>query len=108
MQVEIKKNSRPDLWSALRSPLTEQYTNRAPKTDSYGIYLVFWYGELEGHRAESPPFGKHPVDAPELKEEANRHRKKPVKSRPVSSTKAGRHEQREKLMMGFVCIRICI
>ena len=108
MLVEIKKNSHSDLWSALRSQLIEQYTNRTPKTDTYEIYLVFWFGELDGHHTESPSFGKHPVDAPELKEqpkeEANRHRKKPVKSRSVSSTKAGRHEQREKLLMDFVCI----
>ena len=66
--VEIKKNSHPDLWSALRSQLIEQYTNHAPETDGYGIYLVFWFGEMDGHRTQSPPSGKRPVDAEELKE----------------------------------------
>ena len=65
--VEIKKNSHPQLWSALRNQLITQYTS-APETDGYGIYLVFWFGELDGHRTQSPPCGKRPVDAEELKE----------------------------------------
>ena len=63
--VEIKKNSHPDLWSALRSQLIEQYTNRAPETDGYGIYLVFWFGK---EYTQAPPSGKRPGSAVELEE----------------------------------------
>ena len=65
--VEIKKNSHRDLWSALRSQLIEQYTNRAPETDGYGIYLVFWFGKQ--FTKVSSPSGKYPADAQELKDQ---------------------------------------
>lgn len=64
--VEIKKNAHPKLWSAMRSQLIAQYTND-PDTDGYGIYLVFWFGEMDGHRTPPPPAGKRPVNAKELK-----------------------------------------
>ena len=41
--VEIKKNSHPELWSALRTQLIAGYTND-PATGGYGIYLVLWFG----------------------------------------------------------------
>ena len=63
--VEVKKNSHSDLWSALRSQLIEQYTNRAPETDGYGIYLVFWFGK---EYTQVPPSGKRPGSAVELEE----------------------------------------
>ena len=62
--VEIKKNSNPVLWSALRSQLIAQYTN-ALETDGYGIYLVFWFGK---QYTQPPPSGRRPADAEELKE----------------------------------------
>ena len=65
--VEIKKNSHSDLWSALRNQLIAQYTI-APETDGYGIYLVFWFGETDGHRTPPPPSGNRPVNAEELEE----------------------------------------
>lgn len=57
--VEIKKNSHPKLWSALRDQLIAQYT-RDPATDGYGIYLVLWCGEANGHRTPPPPSGVRP------------------------------------------------
>ena len=61
--VEIKKNSHPKLWSALRNQLMAQYT-RDLATDGYGIYLVLWLGNGAGHRTPPPPSGVRP-DSPE-------------------------------------------
>ena len=62
--VEIKKNSHPRLWSAMRDQLMAQYT-RDPATDGYGIYLVLWFGEVDGHGNPPPLFGVYP-DSPEV------------------------------------------
>ena len=61
--VEIKKNSHPKLWSAMRAQLMAQYT-RDSATDGYGIYLVLWFGEVDGHNTPPPPAGVRP-DSPE-------------------------------------------
>ena len=65
--VEIKKNMHQDLWSAPRNQLIAQYTID-PDTDGYGIYLVFWFGEIDGRRTQPPPSGTQPTNAEELKE----------------------------------------
>ena len=41
--VEIKKNSHPKLWSAIRSQLKDKYTTNR-ETSGYGIYVVLWFG----------------------------------------------------------------
>ena len=64
--VEIKKNSHPKLWSAMRDQLMVQYT-RDPATDGYGIYLVLWFGEIDGHRTPPPPSGVRPDNPEALK-----------------------------------------
>jgi hypothetical protein len=64
--VEIKKNGHPRLWSALRDQLIAQYT-RDPATDGYGIYLVLWFGEVDGHRTPPPPSGVRPKGPDELR-----------------------------------------
>ena len=43
LPIEIKRDSNPSLWTALRSQLINQYTI-APKAYGYGIYLVLWFG----------------------------------------------------------------
>ena len=63
--VEIKKNMHRDLWSALRNQLIAQYTID-PGTDGYGIYLVFWFGEIDGCRTPPPPSGTLPANPKEL------------------------------------------
>ena len=60
--VEIKKNTHPDLWSAIRNQLIARYT-RDPRADGHGIYLVFWFG---ADKTQSPPSGKRPGSAAEL------------------------------------------
>lgn len=53
--VEIKKNSHPDLWSAIHDQLIAKYTTD-PETGGHGIYAVLWFGsDVEGYR-------RHPVD----------------------------------------------
>ncbi len=64
--VEIKKNSHPKLWSALTDQLIAQYT-RDPATDGYGIYLVLWFGEVNGYRTPPPPSGVRPDNPEALK-----------------------------------------
>ena len=58
--IEIKKNSHPDLWTAMRGQLMDKYTTD-PATSGYGIYLVLWFGANE---TKTPPDGHRP-DAPE-------------------------------------------
>ena len=41
--VEIKRDSHPDLWRAMRDQLINQYT-RDPRCGGRGIYVVFWFG----------------------------------------------------------------
>ena len=41
--VEIKRSYHRDVWSAMKNQLIEKYM-RAPDANSYGIYLVFWFG----------------------------------------------------------------
>ena len=57
--LEIKKNSHPELWNALRSQLIARYTID-PATGGYGIYLVLWFGEDSSRRTPLPPSGFRP------------------------------------------------
>lgn len=43
LPIEIKRDSNPTLWGALRTQLIGQYAI-APQADGYGIYLVLWFG----------------------------------------------------------------
>ena len=61
--VEIKKNNHDDLWNSAKNQLIAKYT-KAPETDGYGIYLVFWFGKKLCKRPESGP---RPETADELK-----------------------------------------
>lgn len=61
--IEIKKNIHPDLWNSAKNQLIAKYT-KAPETDGYGIYLVFWFGKELCKRPESGP---RPKTADELK-----------------------------------------
>ena len=44
--VEIKRSCHDDLWTAMREQLAH-YT-RSPGAGGYGIYLVFWFGDVDG------------------------------------------------------------
>ena len=68
--VEVKKDTHPKLWSALRDQLIELYV-RDPDTDGYGLYLVLWFGDhgKPGRgRMPPPPTGTVPRSPGELKE----------------------------------------
>ncbi len=63
--IEIKKNSHVDLWRGITDQLVPKYT-RDPKSDGYGIYLVFWFGK-EYMKVVSPD-GGIPQEPTELKD----------------------------------------
>ena len=62
--IEIKKNSHIDIWRGITEQLVPKYT-RDPKSDGYGIYLVFWFG-VDSMRVVSPDGGT-PQEPTELK-----------------------------------------
>ena len=62
--VEIKKNSHPDLWTAIRRQLIAKYTTDQA-TSGYGIYLVLWFGAKE---TKPPPDGKRPLTPEALRQ----------------------------------------
>ncbi len=63
--IEIKRSNHRDLWSAIRSQLIARYV-RDPGTGGHGIYVVFWFGEREGHRPAPPGAGPIPTSPAEL------------------------------------------
>lgn len=64
LPVEIKRDSRRDLWTALRKQLIEQYAS-APGAYGFGIYLVLWFG---GNNMPPPiDGGKKPRTAYDLR-----------------------------------------
>ncbi len=62
--VEIKKNSHPDVWSAVRNQLLPRYAND-PATEGLGIYLVLWLGP---ERTASNPKGRKPTTPAEMRD----------------------------------------
>ena len=62
LPIEIKKDSNPSLWSALREQLIGQYAI-APRAFGFGIYLVLWFG------GEGMPGAKDGGKKPRLPEE---------------------------------------
>ena len=63
--IEIKRNSHRDIWRAVAEQLAAKYT-RAPESEGYGIYLLFWFGP--DHMRVMPPRGRLPKTPVELKE----------------------------------------
>lgn len=63
--VEIKKNSHLDLWRGITEQLIPKYT-RDPKSDGYGIYLVFWFGAE--YTKVIPPIPQCPTELKDLLE----------------------------------------
>ncbi len=61
--VEIKKNSHPDLWKAIRKQLSELYA-RDDRAGGYGIYVVFWFGF--NNEIPLSPAGRRPATPKEL------------------------------------------
>ena len=62
--IEIKKNSDRRIWRGISEQLVPKYT-RDPRADSYGIYLVFWFGPA--YMRIVPPEGDIPDKPGELK-----------------------------------------
>lgn len=77
--IEVKRDSHPDLWTAMSDQLIELYT-REPESKGRGIYLVFWFG---GKGMPTPPTGNRPRSAAEL--EAQLLRIRPPNKRELIS-----------------------
>ena len=60
--IEIKHTASADLWIAANEQLGEYC--RAPESDGYGIYLVFWFGA--DRLKKPPPSGRRPESPGEL------------------------------------------
>jgi hypothetical protein len=63
LPIEIKRDSHPDLWTAMREQLAKQYTID-PRSGGYGLYVVLWFGE--GGLPATIDGGKKPASAAEL------------------------------------------
>ena len=61
--VETKMSASPDLWTGITAQLIPRYA-RDPRSDGYGIYVVFWHGRE--HAKTAAPTGKPPRTATEL------------------------------------------
>ena len=77
--IEIKKNSHPDLWTAMRRQLMGKYTTN-PATSGYGIYLVMWFG---ANKTKTPPDGHRP-DTPEALRQRLEQELTPDETRKIS------------------------
>ena len=64
--IEIKRSCHRDWWSSIKTQLIKQYT-RDPGADGYGVYLVFWFGEVERCRPV-PASGRKPKSPDELRQ----------------------------------------
>ena len=51
--IEIKKDSNPDLWKAMRDQLMARYTTN-PATQGHGIYMALWFADSD------KPVTRHP------------------------------------------------
>ena len=63
--VETKKSSSRDLWTGVAAQLIPRYT-RDPRSDGYGIYVVFWHGPE--HAKRPTPTGTPPRTPDELQD----------------------------------------
>ena len=63
--VETKMSSSRDLWTGVTDQLIPRYT-RDPRSDGYGIYVVFWHGPE--HAKRPTPTGKPPRTPDELQD----------------------------------------
>lgn len=63
--VETKMSSSRDLWTAITDQLIPRYT-RDPRSDGYGVYVVFWHGAE--HARRPTPAGKPPNTPDELQD----------------------------------------
>ena len=62
--LELKKSTHREVWRSAEEQLIAKYT-RAPESEGYGLYVVFWFGR---DRTTVPPVGRLPKTSAELKE----------------------------------------
>ena len=68
--IEIKKNGSKDIWRGIPEQLVAKYA-RDPKAESYGIYVVLWFG-AEYMKIVAPQGGL-PKDPQELQNLLKKH-----------------------------------
>lgn len=59
--IEIKRESHPDVWKAIREQLIAKY-GREPASEGYGVFLVFWFS---GNMKSAPTDGGARVKTPQ-------------------------------------------
>lgn len=65
LPLELKRDNHNDLWSACQNQLERLYA-RDPDASGYGIYVVFWFGDLRTTDIPKPP---NHIKRPETPEE---------------------------------------
>ena len=68
--IEIKKNTHPDLWTAIENQLIAKYTTD-PATGGYGIYVVLWFGPTMKGYQHHPFDGERPRTPDDLARKLN-------------------------------------
>ena len=63
--IEIKRDSHPNLWTAISDQLIDLYT-REPESKGRGVFLVFWFG---GEKMPAPPNAGRPDNAVQLEKD---------------------------------------
>ena len=58
--IEVKKNSHPDIWNAIRCQLISRYTTN-PATSGHGILVMLWFGQ---QKTTNPPDGSRRPSVP--------------------------------------------
>lgn len=66
--IELKRDYHTELWTAIERQLDCFYT-RAPESQGFGIYGVFWFGDQRPKRISPPPSGHPRPDSAECLEE---------------------------------------
>lgn len=62
LPIEVKLSHSPDLWTAIENQLVPKYT-RDPESGGHGIYVVFWFGTVNGKYRPTPRNGIRPRGA---------------------------------------------
>ena len=64
LPIEAKRHFNPDLWVSASTQLQNYATD--PGADGFGIYLVFWFGDVWSSTPPRPDGGARPISAIEL------------------------------------------
>ncbi|MCY4205118.1 MAG: hypothetical protein OXE92_05265 [Bacteroidetes bacterium] len=104
--IEIRKNSHSKIWHGISKRLVPKYT-RDPNTDSYGVYLVLWFGANEKYMKMLSAHGGVPSKPEELKsmlaEQLHPSLKKRVRIAIIDVSLRGRYAEDENNLFESDC-----